>query len=219
MLPNNHPDVRVRLRHLLIAIRRVYASTFLRQAKDYLHATPYRLEEEKMAVAIQKVVGAHHESRYYPDFSGVARSFNYYPAPPLSAEDGVAAVALGMGRSVVAGERCLSFCPRQPQAIVQFSSVEEIVANSQREFWAVVLDPAADIESEQAMREQRFGLEVAEQDGTLAAVGSTYSAENQAVYDGLSRSGVRLVTFAPVLKHDVFPLAGILSILLKRGAR
>ncbi|HEU4333411.1 MAG TPA: PEP/pyruvate-binding domain-containing protein [Candidatus Eisenbacteria bacterium] len=219
MLPNNHPDVRVRLRHLMTAIRRVYASTFLRQAKDYLHATPYRLEEEKMAVAIQKVVGANHEDRFYPDFSGVARSFNYYPTPPLGTEDGVAAVALGMGRSVVAGERCLSFCPRQPQAIVQFSTVKETLANSQRDFWAVVLGPSADLDSEQAMREQRFGLDVAERDGTLAAVGSTYSNENQAVYDGLSRPGVRLVTFAPILKHDVFPLAGILSILLEVGSQ
>ncbi|HSQ60010.1 MAG TPA: PEP/pyruvate-binding domain-containing protein [Acidobacteriota bacterium] len=219
MLPNNHPDARVRLRHLMTAIRRVYASTFLRQAKDYLHATPYRLEEEKMAVAIQKVVGANHEDRFYPDFSGVARSFNYYPTPPLTTEDGVAAVALGMGRSVVAGERCLSFCPRQPQAIVQFSTVKETLANSQRDFWAVVLGPSADPDSEQAMREQRFGLDVAERDGTLAALGSTYSAENQAVYDGLSRPGVRLVTFAPILKHDVFPLAGILSILLEVGSQ
>ena len=219
MLPNNHPDARVRLRHLMTAIRRVYASTFLRQAKDYLHATPYRLEEEKMAVAIQKVVGANHEDRFYPDFSGVARSFNYYPTPPLTTEDGVAAVALGMGRSVVAGERCLSFCPRQPQAIVQFSTVKETLANSQRDFWAVVLGPSADPDSEQAMREQRFGLDVAERDGTLAALGSTYSAENQAVYDGLSRPGVRLVTFAPILKHDVFPLAGLLSILLEVGSQ
>jgi hypothetical protein len=124
-----------------------------------------------------------------------------------------------MGRSVVAGERCLSFCPRQPQAIVQFSTVKETLANSQRDFWAVVLGPSADMDSEQAMREQRFGLDVAERDGTLAAVGSTYSNENQAVYDGLSRPGVRLVTFAPILKHDVFPLAGILSILLEVGSQ
>jgi len=219
MLPNDHADVRVRLRHLMMAVRRVYASMFSRQAKDYLHATPYRLEEEKMAVAIQKVVGAHHENRFYPDFSGVARAFNYYPTPPLTAEDGIAAVALGMGRSVVAGERCLSFCPRHPQAIIQFSTVREIVGNSQREFWAVELDPNADIESEKAMREARFGLEVAERDQTLFALGSTYSAENQAVYDGLSRPGVRLVTFAPILKHSVFPLAEILTILLEVGSQ
>lgn len=219
MLPNNHADVRVRLGQLLKAIRRVYASTFLRRAKDYLHATPYRLEEEKMAVVIQKVVGRHHGNRFYPDFSGVARSFNYYPIPPLTSADGVAAVALGLGRSVVAGERCLTFCPRHPQAIVQFSSVKDILNNSQRDFWAVELDAAADPDSEEAMREHRYDLDVAEQDGTLHALGSTYSAENDTVYDGLSRSGVRLVTFAPILKHGVFPLAEILSVLLEAGSR
>jgi CheY-like chemotaxis protein len=219
MLPNAHPDFRVRLRQLLTAVRRVYASTFLRQAKDYLHATPYRLEEEKMAVAIQRVVGTDHGGRFYPDFSGVARSYNYYPAPALTPEDGVAAVALGMGRSVADGERCLSFCPRHPQAIVPFSSVEEILSNSQRDFWAVELDPRASGDTEEAMREHRFGLDVAERDGTLSAVASTFSAENHAVYDGLSRPGVRLVTFAPILKHEVFPLADILTTLLDVGGR
>ena len=218
MLPNVHPDVRVRLRQLLTAVRRVYASTFLRQAKDHLHATPYRLEEEKMAIAIQRVVGTHHGERFYPDFSGVARSYNYYPSPPLASEDGVAAVALGMGRSVASGERCLSFCPRHPQAIVPFSSVEEILSNSQRDFWAVELDPRVAGDAEQAMREHRFGLDASERDGTLAALASTYSAENHAVYDGLSRQGVRLVTFAPILKHGVFPLADILSTLLEVGS-
>ncbi len=219
MLPNNHPDPRVRLRQLVGAVRRVYASTFLRQTKDFLHATPYRLEEEKMAVAIQRVVGAHHGNRFYPDFSGVARSYNYYATPPLETDDGIAAVALGMGRSVVAGERCLTFCPRHPQAILQFSTPDEIVRNSQREFWAVELDARADSDGEQAMREKRFGLEAAEQDGTLNALGSTYSAENQAVFDGLARPGVRLVTFAPILKHGVFPLAEVLSVLLDAGSR
>ena len=219
MLPNNDPDSRVRLAQLLEAIRRVYASMFVSRAKDYFHATPYRLEEEKMAVAIQKVVGARHENRFYPDFSGVARSTNDYAAAPLTPEEGVAAVALGMGRSVVAGERCLTFSPRHPQALVQFSTVEETLANSQREFWALELDASEGDDAEQAMREKRFGLETAERDGTLFALGSTYSAENNAVYDGLSRPGVRLVTFAPILKHGVFPLAEILSVLLDVGSR
>lgn len=218
MLPNNHRDPRVRLRQLLAAVRRVYASTFLRQAKDYLHATPYRLEEERMAVAIQKVVGASHDGRFYPDFSGVARSFNYYASPPLTPEDGVAAVALGMGRSVVAGEASLLFCPRHPQALVQFSGVDEIVKTSQRSFWAVEMNGGSDVEGESGMREKRFGLDVAERDGTLYAVGSTYSKENQAVYDGLARPGVRLVTFAPILKHGVFPLADVITALLNVGS-
>jgi len=220
MLPNRHPDGRERLAQLTQAVKRVYASTFSRHAKAYLHATPYRLEEEKMAVILQKVVGAPHGGRYYPDFSGVARSHNFYPVPPLRPQDGVAAVALGMGRTVVEGEPCLSFCPRSPQQILNFSSAEDVVANSQREFWALELGPAdPGLDPEQAMRERRFAIATAEADGTLAALGSTYSAENHAVYDGLGRRGIRLVTFAPVLKHGLFPLAEILALLLELGSR
>lgn len=218
MLANNQESLDQRLVHLTDAIRRVFASTFSRSAKTYLHATPYRLEEEKMAVILQRVVGAPHGDRYYPDFSGVARSHNFYPVPPLRPEDGVASVALGMGREVVEGDQFLSFCPRAPQHIVQFSTVDDILENSQRSFWALELKRRTDETGEQAMRESRFGLEVAEKDGTLYAVGSTYSPENQAVYDGISRPGVRLVTFAPILKHEVFPLADLLSDLLDIGA-
>ncbi len=219
MLPNNHPNPKHRLAQLVQAIKGVYASTFSQHAKAYLKATPYRLEEEKMAVVLQQVVGARHGNRYYPDFSGVARSHNFYPVPPMRAEDGVAAVALGFGRTVVEGERCLTFSPGHPRQILNFSSVEDILANSQREFWALELDHAGEPDAEQTMRETRFPLAIAEADGTLAAVGSTYSAEDHAVHDGLSRSGVRLVTFAPILKHGVFPLAEILAHLLELGSQ
>jgi len=215
MLPNSHPDDGERLEHLMQAIKRVYASTFSQQARAQLRATPYRLEEEKMAVVLQKVVGTRHGPRYYPDFSGVARSHNFYPVPPQRADDGVAAVALGMGRTVVEGEPCLSFSPKHPRQIMGFSSVEDVLANSQREFWALEIDHGdQSFDSEDAMRERRFGLDAAEADGTLAALGSTYSAENHAVYDGLSRAGVRLVTFAPILKRAAFPLADVMTTLL-----
>lgn len=170
-----------------------------------------------MAVLIQRVAGERHGTRWYPDFSGVARSHNYYPAPPLTAEDGIAAVSLGMGRAVVEGEQALLFCPRDAQHLVHFSSVEDILAHSQREFWA--LDMAHARTGEEAMREARFGLDVAEADGTLFPLGSTYSAEAHAVYDGISRPGPRLVTFAGVLKHRAFPLPEVLSTLLEAGRR
>ena len=214
MLGNDGPPQR-RLDQLCAAIRSVYASAFSRRVKGYLQATPYSIEEEKMAVLIQQVVGERHGRRYYPDFSGVARSHNFYPAPPLTSEDGVAAVALGMGRTVVEGERSLMFSPRDPSHLVHFSAVEDILAHSQREFWALDLEGAA--RGQDAMRETRWGLEAAEADGTLYALGSTYSPESHAVYDGISRSGVRLVTFAPVLKHGVFPLAETLTLLLDIG--
>jgi hypothetical protein len=215
MLANNAWSLGERLDRALAAIKQVYASSFSRHAKAYLKATSYRLEEEKMAVILQRIVGRAHGPRFYPDFSGVARSHNFYPAPPLSPEDGVAAVALGMGRTVVEGEECLLFCPRDPQHLLQFSTVEDILKHSQRGFWALDLGPDGDSD----MRETRFGLEVAEADGTLYALGSTYSAEAHAVYDGLSRPGVRLVSFAPVLKHGVFPLGEVLTLLLQVGQR
>jgi CheY-like chemotaxis protein len=218
MLSNQHADLVVRLEQLMEAVKRVYASTFSQHAKAYVRATPYRLEEEKMAVILQQVVGAIHGPRFYPDFSGVLRSHNFYPAPPMRAADGVAAVALGLGRMVVDGGKCLTFCPRYPRNIVQFSSVEDILANSQREFWALDLDHAGHTQGSDAeLREVRFGLDVAESDETLGNLGSTYSVDDHAVYDGISRPGARIVSFAPILKHGVFPLPGILEQLMKVG--
>ena len=219
MLANRRDDLSARVERLTEAIKRVYASTFSQHAKAYVRATPYRLEEEKMAVILQQVVGRNHHRRFYPNFSGVVRSHNFYPVAPMKYEDGIAAVALGLGRLVVSGGRCLTFCPRYPRHILQFSSVEDILANSQAEFWALELnhgsgharDPIAEL------REARFGLSEAEADGTLQHVASTYSADNHVVYDGISRSGVRVVSFAPVLKHNVFPLAEILDLLTKIG--
>ncbi|MGC2108705.1 MAG: PEP/pyruvate-binding domain-containing protein [Candidatus Korobacteraceae bacterium] len=218
MLANQDADIQVRLEQLLEAIKLVYASTFSQHAKAYLKATPYRLEEEKMAVLVQQVVGAAHGSRFYPDFSGVVRSRNFYPVEPVTVADGFAAVALGLGHAVVSGGKSLTFSPRHPRNLVQFSSVEDMLANSQTEFWALELDhpvhagnPASDL------REVAYGLEVAEADGTLQMLASTYSVDNHAIYDGLSRRGPRVVSFAAILKHGVFPLAAILDQLMTIG--
>jgi CheY-like chemotaxis protein len=214
MLGNQSPDPDMRLAELVDAIKRVYASTFSRHAKAYVRATPYRLEEEKMAVILQQLVGTRHGDRFYPDVSGVVRSHNFYPVPPMTFDDGIAAVALGLGRAVVDGGKCLTFCPRYPQNLLQFSSVDDILANTQTEFWALSLDEMLEGRAGH-LRETRFGLDAAEADGTLSAVGSTYSGDNQAIYDGLSRPGVRIVTFAPMLKYGMFPLAPILETLVR----
>ncbi|MDE2163776.1 MAG: histidine kinase [Alphaproteobacteria bacterium] len=217
MLANRDCDIDARTEQLMEAIKRVYASTFSQHAKQYVRATPYRLEEEKMAVIVQQMVGAAHGPRFYPDFSGVVRSHNFYPILPMTAEDGIAAVALGLGRTVIEGGKCLMFCPRYPRHLVQFSSVEDMLANSQTAFWALDLAPQNPC-SMAELRETSFGLNVAENDGTLHALGSTYSADNNAVYDGLGRTGSRIVSFAPILKHEIFPLAPILDELMSVGA-
>lgn len=219
MLPNDHPDPGVRLEHLIRAIKQVYASTFSRHSKTFLKATPYRLEEEAMAVIVQKLVGREREGLFYPDLSGVARSYNYYPASPMTSSDGIAAVALGLGKTVVEGAPCFRFCPAYPQHNVEFSTVEDMVKNSQREFWALRVGGNGNSEhwaEDGAL--VKAPLEVAERDGVLNWLGSTFSPENNAVYDGMSRDGVRLVSMAPILKQGMFPLADILKEILEVGA-
>jgi hypothetical protein len=213
MVRNNAEEVDERVRQATLAAKRVWASAFSQHAKAYLQATSFRLEEEKMAVMLQCIVGAVHGPRFYPEISGVVRSHNFYPLPPMKAADGIAAVALGLGRAIVEGGACLRFCPSYPQHVPQLSSVAETLETSQRDFWALRLEGDADL----AMREELFGLDAAEADGTLNRVGSTYSKENDAIYDGLSRRGLRLVTFSPILKQGLFPLPEILRTLMAAG--
>lgn len=210
MLPNEAYEVDVRFRQLVTAVQRVYASAFSDRAKAYMAATGHQLDEEKMGVVVQRLVGRERGNLFYPDFGGVARSHNYYPEPGQSAEDGVAAVALGMGRAVVGGEPCLRFCPRYPRHIVGISSVQEALRNTQREFLALDLGEAEGRLSRRPLTEA--------EDGPLPWLGSTYVASDDRIVPGIARDGVRLVTFSQVLEHDAFPLAGLLSVLLERCA-
>ncbi len=220
MIPNNHRDLEARLEELVTTVKRVYASTFSHCAKSYIRATPYRLEEEKMAVLVQKLVGSRHGNRFYPDFSGAANSHNYYPTGPMKPEDGIASVALGLGQTVMEGGRTLKFSPKYPQHPVQFSAVEDVLQNSQKKFYAMELpDPLAACDHKREFRLLTLDIAEAEEDGTLAALASTYSQENHQVYDGAGREGPRVVSFAPILKHNTFPLAEILRLVLTIGTR
>ena len=219
MIPNNNPDPAVRLRELLQSIRLVYASTFSRRAKDYMKATAYQLQEEKMAVIIQRMVGSRHGERFYPAFAGVAKSYNFYPVPPQDSADGIVHVALGLGKMVVDGGNAVRFCPKYPRHLLQFFSTTETIRNAQQEFLALDLDGGFDHRQDETpdVFVKRYDLSKAEEDQTLYYVGSTYSSENDSVYDGVSRSGKRVVTFAPILKHKIFPLADILQLILEMG--
>jgi CheY-like chemotaxis protein len=219
MLPNNHDNPLIRLNDLLSALKRVYASTFYQSTKAYIKVTSYRLEEEKMAVIVQKMVGSRHNHLFYPDFSGVAKSYNFYPVPPQKSADGIVAVALGLGKTVVDGGSTIRFSPPFPNHMPQFSSIKEIMRNNQHKFYALDLeaDGSHIIDTHDHLVKQ-YGLERAEQDGTLTYVGSTYSHDNQAIYDGISRPGPRVVSFAPILKHKIFPLPQILELLLEMGS-
>jgi len=220
MLGNSHDDLRVRLDQLCDAIKLVYASTFTRSAKSYIEATGNRVEEEKMAVIVQQVVGRRHDNFDYPDFAGVGLSTNFYPAAGLEPEDGVACVALGLGCTVVEGGKCLRFSPGNPQVTPGFETIDDMLKNSQRIFKAVnVGNPDAYPEPDTDFNIAVLELSDAERHGTLEPIGSVYSHENNVIYDGIHRPGARLVSFAHVLKSDIFPLAAILKLLLELGQR
>jgi len=219
MIPNNHADLNIRLEQLCAAIKLVYASTFMTMAKRYLEATGRHAEEEEMGVILQELVGSAHGDRFYPTFSGVARSYNFYPTARMTPEDGVACVALGLGKTVVDGGQSLTFSPAHPNVLPQFPTTKDLLANSQRDFYALDISqpdvhPTVDTDANLV----KCGLDVAEGDGMLAPIGSVYSPENDTVYDGIFRPGVRVVTFAHLLKSDLFPLAKILSKLLVLGS-
>jgi len=218
MISNNHPDDEARLQQLCRAIKLVYASTFFSSARRYLEATPYRIEEQKMGVVLQQLVGSRHEHYFYPNFAGVVRSYNFYPFGRMKPEEGVAGVALGLGQLVVEGGEALRFCPAHPQVLPQLAYGQQFLDQSQRGFFAIDLShaepPPADASPSSVVR---LALEDAERHGTLHAVGSVWSPEDQAFYDGISRPGIRAVTFAHVLKADLFPLAQILGRVLELG--
>jgi len=220
MIPNSNENIEIRLQELLNTIKCVYASTFFRSAKDYMKATNYRLEEEKMAVIIQRLIGAYHGRSFYPDFSGVAKSYNFYPVSPQKSSDGIVHVALGLGKIVVEGGNTVRFCPKYPKHLLQFFSTKETITSAQQEFYA--LDPVESYDLNKHLTPdtliKSYPLDKAEKDGTLFYSGSTYSSENDAVYDGLSREGRRVVTFAPILKQKVFPLPEVLDMLLDLGS-
>ena len=218
LLPNRARSPAGRLKALERAVKQVYASLFLPSVHAFLDSSPYRLEEEKMAVILQRVVGADHGRRFYPDLAGAARSRNHYSTPPLLPEDGVAAVAVGLGEQVTAGGAAVRFSPKHPTRLIGFATVDDIRENSQRDFLALDLDarPSRAL----AMRTPflRGSLADAEADGVLAGVGSTWSAEENVIRDGTGHPGARLVTLAPLLKApDGFPLAAILDDLLRLG--
>jgi phosphoenolpyruvate synthase/pyruvate phosphate dikinase/CheY-like chemotaxis protein len=222
MIPNNNDNPDIRLGDLVNAIILVYASTFYNNSKDYIKITNYRLEEEKMAVIIQKMIGSNHNNRFYPDFSGVAKTYNFYPIEPIKSNDGIVSVALGLGKIIVEGGTSIRFCPKYPNHMIQFHCTKEALNNNQQEFFALDMDTIRDLTNENVIVQEeyikRYNVKTAEEDGTLNYVGSTYSVENDTIYDGISRNGIRLVTFSPILKNKIFPLPQILELLLDLGS-
>ncbi len=218
MLPNNHRDVRVRLEQLCKAVKLVFASVFYKSPKEYVKNTNFRIEEEKMAVIIQQVVGQEFNHRFYPVISGVAQSYNYYPISNMEPEDGIVQLALGLGTTIGEGSQTHKFSPRFPEMNPLFSAPVEWVNNSQNYFYALNLaEPDVEIIKDEKFSLNKLDLTHAESDGTLYFVASTFSPQDNVIQDNLTIKGPRLVTFAHVLKYNIFPLSEILLEILKLG--
>jgi hypothetical protein len=214
MVPNNQPDADTRFRKLLEAIKFVYASTYFKVARNYMRATHHATIDEKMAVVIQEVVGSRFDERFYPHISGVLRSYNFYPTGHGTPEDGIAELALGLGRTIVDDGVSWSFSPAFPAADPPFKSMSDRLKHTQTSFWAVnmgkpaVYDPIRETEYLAT-----YDLCEAEYDGSLRFLGSTYLSADDRVTSGVEERGPRIIDFAPILKDRVLPLNDLLKTL------
>ena len=215
LIPNNHPDVMVRYSQLQTAVKLVYASIFTDSAVSYFDAVNYKIEEEKMAVVIQEVVGHKHDSRYYPSISGVAQSYNYYPVSYMEPEDGFAVAAIGLGMYVVGGENAFRFCPRYPH--INPSSIKDQVRDSQREFYALDMSRGGIdlVHDGEDAAIKKFHVRDAEADGILENCASVYDPENDDLVPGVGIRGPRVINFANIVKYNQVPLAQTIRFLLR----
>jgi len=213
LIPNIHPDPKVRLEQLKNAVKLVYASVYSKTAKGYIEAINYKIEQEKMAVVIQEVVGNQYEDVYYPHISGVAQSYNYYPFAHMKPEEGFAVAALGLGRYVVEGERAYRFAPQYPN--LEINSPADQCKGSQVYFYAVDLkkEDVNLLEGEDAGL-RKLDIEDAERHGTLKHCASVFSNDNNRIMPGLNAAGPRVVNFADILKYNYIPLAKTLDVVL-----
>jgi hypothetical protein len=215
LIPNNHPDENVRFEQLRTAVKLVYASVFSDNARAYFNAINYKIEEEKMAVILQPVIGHEHNHKFYADISGVSQSFNYYPYSYMEPDDGFAVIAVGLGQSVVDGEKAFRFCPKYPA--LNNNSIHDQLRDSQREFYAIDMDYSnfdLTLEGERAAI-RKYKISEAEKDGVLEHCASTYSAENDYITPGISARGPRVINFANILEYQHVPLSDTLIVLMK----
>jgi hypothetical protein len=217
LIPNNHPDFKVRYKQLSDTIKLVYSSIFSPQSRRYFEAINFKLEDEKMAVVIQDVVGTYHEDHFYPHISGTAQSHNYYPVAHMEPEDGFAIAGLGLGHYVVNGERAYRFSPAYPG--VEMSSIQSQLRDSQVEFLALDMI-GSDVDFCRGGSEanlHRLPLAEAEKQGVLQHLASVYNAQSERIEPGLSTAGPRILNFADILKYEYVPLARALKLIMDVG--
>jgi len=213
LLPNNHPDINVRLQQVMDAIKLVYASIYSDIARGYIKAVNYKIEEEKMAVVIQEVVGNKYGDMFYPHISGVAQSYNYYPFAHMKPEEGFAVAAFGLGKYVVEGENAYRFSPKYPST--EILTPKDQIQNSQVQFYAVDLKK----QNPNLLEGDTAGLikpdiDEAERHDTLKHCASVYDTDNNTIIPGLDKPGPRVVNFANILKYNYIPMAKAIEIVL-----
>ncbi|MFZ4413111.1 MAG: PEP/pyruvate-binding domain-containing protein [Bacteroidales bacterium] len=219
MIPNLH-DERTMIEKLSIAIKSVYASVYFKDSKAYMTATKNVIDEEKMGIVLQEVCGQLYGNRFYPTISGVARSINFYPIAPEKPEDGIVNIALGLGKYIVDGGNTLRFSPQYPQKILQLSSVDMALRETQRHFYALDMNkesfkPCVD----DGVNILKLSINEAEKDNSIKMIASTFDFESNMLRDGIYHDGKKLITFSNILNHNSFPLAKILKDILEVAQR
>ena len=220
MIPNNDPKLSVRVKQLLSAIKLVYASTYFEGPKAYTKNISCQPHDESMSVIIQQVCGYAYGNFYYPSISGVAQSHNFYPISRMTCEDGIAHIALGFGKTVVEGEKTLRFSPKHPNLLPQFSTVEDMLKNSQRYFYALqIKEYENDLNFSNYSNLVKLEISQAIEDYPIKYLSSTYIPEEQRIRDSGYIPGPKVLSFASILKYNQFPLPGLLSDLLELGRK
>jgi hypothetical protein len=216
MIANNQFDADIRFRKLAEAVKFIWASTYFKDAKNYIKMTHHTTADEKMAVVIQEVVGRRYQNRFYPHICGVARSYNFYPTGHAKPEDGIVDLALGLGKSIVDDSIAWAFSPKYPKADPPYNTINELLKFSQTEFWGVNMGapPAYDPINETEYM-FRYNISDAEVDGTLKYIASTYRMNDDRIIIGTGIKGPRLINFAPILRARQIPLTELLKDLLK----
>ena len=219
MLPNSHTNDMERFNQLCETIKRIYASTFFQGPKSLMDNIIHRHEEEKMGVIIMELAGQKQNDIFYPTFSGVAQSYNYYPVSYMKRNEGVVFTALGLGKTIVDGEKSLRFSPKHPDIFPQYYSTKAMINNSQNKFYALDMKKGASpIKHGETKNLKKYDLSVAENDNQLHYSGGVITKEN-ILRDSLNYTGIRVITFAQILKFNQFPLLDILKYLLKTGEK
>lgn len=213
-------DNKEEMLHLLgDAIKSVYASVFYADSKAYMTATSNLIDQEKMAIIIQEVAGAEHDGYYYPSFAGVGRSLNYYPINDEMPEDGVAEIAVGLGKYIVDGGLALRFSPRHPDKVLQTSTLDLALRDTQTQLYALDLKDVGGFKVDDGFNIKKIRVQDAAKNGSLRYMVSTFDPYDQVIRDSEYGNGRRVVTFANVLQHKAFPLAEIVDFMLSEGEK